>query len=180
MINKTNLNHKGLLVDYNIQLIRNNDWRLITKKGILYLEKAFEGTIFTDNTSFIESFLDCVYDKQYSSILCGGLGLGIAPYLSQPFCDTIDVIEIDQDLINLVNTAGFLSSKVNIINQDIFTYEPQRKYDFILLDIWQKPSNTLDIEVETSKNKYSQYLNSGGELCIPLSHLVGKPCNCKK
>lgn len=178
MINKTNLNHTGLLTDYNIQLIRNNDWRLITKRGILHLEKAFEGGIFSDNTSFVEDFLNCIYNKQYSSILCGGLGLGIAPYLSQPFCDTIDVIEIDQDLIDLINTAGYLSSKVNIINQDIFTYQPQRKYDFILMDIWQKNNGTFDIEVETLKNKFTSYLNDGGEICVPLDYLVGKPCNC--
>ena len=107
----------------------------------------------------------------------GGLGLGIAPYLSQPFCDTIDIIEIDQDLIDLVSGIGHLSES-NIIRTDIFTYEPQRKYDFILLDIWQKNSGTFDIEVETLKNKYTPYLNDNGIMCVPLDYLVGKPCNC--
>ena len=170
----------GILADYNIQLLRNKDWRIIDKKGVTHLEKAFEGTIFTDHSYFIENFLKCLYDKEYKSILCGGLGLGIAPYLSQPFCDTIDVIEIDQDLIDLINTAGYLSSKVNVICGDVFNYEPQRKYDFILIDIWQRNNGTFDVEVETIKNKYSQYLEDGGTLCVPLDYLVGKPCNCEK
>ena len=170
----------GILADYNIQLFRNKDWRIIDKKGVTHLEKAFEGTIFTDHSYFIENFLKCLYDKEYKSILCGGLGLGIAPYLSQPFCDTIDVVEIDQDLIDLINTAGYLSSKVNVICGDVFNYEPQRKYDFILIDIWQRNNGTFDVEVETIKNKYSQYLEDGGTLCVPLDYLVGKPCNCEK
>ncbi len=171
---------KNILADYNIQLLRNKDWRIIDKKGVTHLEKAFEGTIFSDHFYFIEDFLKCLYDKEYKSILCGGLGLGIAPYLSQPFCDTIDVIEIDQDLIDLINTAGYLSSKVNVICGDVFNYEPQRKYDFILIDIWQRNNGTFDVEVETIKNKYSQYLEDGGTLCVPLDYLVGKPCNCEK
>ena len=171
---------KNILADYNIQLLRNKDWRIIDKKGVTHLEKAFEGTIFSDHFYFIEDFLKCLYDKEYKSILCGGLGLGIAPYLSQSFCDTIDIIEIDQDLIDLINTAGYLSSKVNVICGDVFNYEPQRKYDFILIDIWQRNNGTFDVEVETIKNKYSQYLEDGGTLCVPLDYLVGKPCNCEK
>ena len=178
MITKTNLKNKGLLANYNIQLLRNKDWRLVDKKGILFLEKAFDGFIFSDNTSFVEDFLKCIYDKPYSSILCGGLGSGVAPYLSQPFCNTIDVIETDQDLIDLINTAGYLSSKVNIICSDVFNYEPQQKYDFILIDVWQKNSPTFDDEVAILKNKYSHYLTDNGTLCFPLDYLVGTPCSC--
>lgn len=170
--------HTNILTSYNIQLLRNKDWRLITKKGVLYLEKAFEGSIFTDNTKFIEDFLSCLYNKEYKSILCGGLGLGIAPYLSQTFCDTIDVVETDQELIDLINTAGYLSSKINMICDNVFSYEPQREYDFILIDIWQRNSPTFDEEMEIIKSKYSQYLSNNGILCTPLDYLVGRPCGC--
>jgi len=168
---------KNILADHNIQLLRNKDWRIINKKGVVHLEKAFEDPIFTDHFYFIEDFLKCLYNKEYKSILCGGLGLGIAPYLSQTFCSTINVVEIDQDLIDLINTAGYLSSKVNIICGDVYTYEPQRKYDFILMDIWQKNNSTFDSEVETIKNKYLHHLEDDGTLCIPLDYLVGKPYN---
>jgi len=168
---------KNILADHNIQLLRNKDWRIINKKGVVHLEKAFEDPIFTDHFYFIEDFLKCLYNKEYKSILCGGLGLGIAPYLSQTFCDTIDIVEIDQDLIDLINTAGYLSSKVNIICGDVYSYEPQRKYDFILMDIWQKNNSTFDSEVETIKNKYLHHLENNGTLCVPLDYLVGKPYN---
>ncbi len=179
MLTKTGL-RTGILSNFNIPLTRNKDWRVINKNGIIHLEKAFERqSIFTDYYYFIEDFLTCLYDRPYSSILCGGLGLGIAPYLSQPFCDTIDVIEQDQDLINLISGLGYLSPKVNIIQGDMFEYEPQRKYDFILIDIWQRNSGTFDIEVETLKNKYEPHMNNGGMMCIPLDYLVGSPCGCK-
>lgn len=168
----------GILNNLNLQLLRNKDWRIRSKDDTTRLEKAFEGTIFTDHPLFVERFLDCMYNKEYKSILCGGLGLGIAPYLSQTFCNTIDVIEVDHDLINLINTAGYLLPNVNIINQDIFTYEPQRKYDFILLDIWQRNNSTFDIEVEILKNKFTPYLNDNGTLCAPLDYLTGRSCNC--
>jgi hypothetical protein len=178
MLTKTGL-RTGILSDFNIPLTRNKDWRVTNRKGITHLEKAFEReSIFYDSHYFIEDFLNCLYEFPYSSILCGGLGLGIAPYLSQPFCDTIDVIEQDQDLIDLISGLGYLSSKVNIIQGNIFEYEPQRKYDFILIDIWQKNNGTFDTEVETLKNKYTSHLNESGTMCIPLDYLVGKPCNC--
>jgi len=176
MLIKTN-STTGILNNFNLHLLRNKDWRFVYKDNFTRLEKAFEGTIFTDHPLFVERFLKCLYDIEYKSILCGGLGLGIAPYLSQPFCNTIDIVEIDQDLIDLINTAGYLSSKVNIICGDVYTYKPQRKYDFILIDIWQKNNSTFDSEVETIKNKYLHHLEDDGTLCIPLDYLVGKPYN---
>lgn len=168
MLAKTNLKNVGILGGFNIQQIRKNDWRMVTKSGILYLQKAFDGYIFSDNTSFIEEFLSCMYEKEYSSILFGGLGLGVAPFIVRMFCTTIDVIEKDTDVIDLVNTAGFLPSNVNIINEDIFDYQPQQKYDFIMIDIWQTKNAPFETEVQTLTQKYTPFLNENGILCIPL------------
>ena len=177
MLSKTNLK-TGILSRFNIQLIRNNDWRLITKNNILHLEKAFYGGIFSDNPLFIENFLDKLYNREYSSILCGGLGLGVAPFMCQSFCDTIDVIEIDTDLITLINTTGYLPSKVNIIHGDFFTYEPQQKYDVILADIWQNEFGDFKKEVDIIIEKYTPYINDGGLLYLPLKDSLEKSCNC--
>lgn len=169
MLGFTNLKNTGILSGLEIPQIRNKDWRLITKSGILHLEKAFEGSIFTDNTSFIEDFLSCLYEKEFNSILCCGLGLGIAPFICRYFCETIDVIEIDSDLIELIQSVGYLPSNVKIIQHDVSNYTPEKKYDFILLDIWQTDKNGFKEESQILKNRYEPFLNEGGTLCIPLS-----------
>ena len=168
MLAKTNLKNVGILSGFNIQEIRKNDWRMITKSGILHLQKAFDGYIFSDNTSFIEDFLSCMYEKEYTSILFGGLGLGVAPFICRLFCTKIDVIEKDVDVIDLVNTAGYLTPNINVINDDIFNYQPQQKYDFIMIDIWQTKNAPFDTEVQTLTQKYTQFLNENGTLCFPL------------
>lgn len=161
--------------------IRHSDWR-ISKSQLtngLILEKAFhQGSIFSDNIYFVESFLDKLYNRTFSSMLCGGLGLGVAPFMCQSFCDRIDVVEIDSDLIQLINTAGYLSSKINIINDDFFSYTPEHKYDVILADIWQNELGEFNKEVEMVKQKYTPYLNDGGVLYLPIVNLIESPCNC--
>lgn len=191
MLRKLNLaisEKRGILNEFREKLpqdiIRHNDWRIVKSKltNGLVLEKAFYKTnIFSDNIHFIEKFLSKLYDREYNSILCGGLGLGIAPYMCQSFCDVVDVVEIDADLIHLINTVGHLTSKVNVICDDFFTYEPQQKYDVILVDIWQNELGDFYKEVDIIVEKYFPYLNDGGLLFLPLVDLLQRdeaPCNC--
>lgn len=174
MLTKTGLK-KGLLSELGITLLRNKDWRIVSKyspvlnTNLLYLEKAFEGFVYTDYSKFIEDeFLDGLYGKNFNSILCCGLGLGVAPYLVQPFCDIIDVVEIDQDCIDLIKSAGFLLPKVNIICGNIFNYTPTRSYDFILIDIWQDTKGNYQTERQTLGTNLTPFLNQGGTLFNPL------------
>lgn len=174
MLTKTGL-RKGLLSELGITMLRNKDWRIISKysptldTNLLNLEKAFEGCIYTDYSKFIEDeFLDGLYGKNFNSILCCGLGLGVVPYLVQPFCDTIDVVEVDQDCIDLIQSAGFLLPKVNIICDNILNYTPSRSYDFILLDIWQHTQGNYQTERNTLETNLTPFLNEGGTLYVPF------------
>ena len=104
-LNLANSEKRGVLNELREKLpqdiTRYNDWRIVKSKFTngLILEKAFHKVnIFSDNIHFIEKFLSKLYDREYNSILCGGLGLGVAPYLTQTFCDVVDVVEIDADL----------------------------------------------------------------------------------
>jgi len=186
MLQKSNKTREGVLNDFKNQMtqdyIRYNDWRIIKHPYGLILEKAFyRGFIFKDEIGFIEKFLDKLYNREFTSILCGGLGLGIAPFLCQSFCNIIDVVEIDAELIHLVNTADYLSPKVNMIHGDFFTYEPQQKYDVILADIWQHTSDeNFEKELDTIVEKYILHINEGGLLYLPIADLIGKDCGCGK
>lgn len=175
-----------MLNDFKNQMtqdyIRYNDWRIFKHPYGLILEKAFyKGFIFKDEIGFIEKFLDKLYNREFTSILCGGLGLGIAPFLCQSFCNIIDVVEIDAELIHLVNTADYLSPKVNMIHGDFFTYEPQQKYDVILADIWQHTSDeNFEKELDTIVEKYILHINEGGLLYLPIADMIKRDYRYKK
>lgn len=186
MLQKSNKTREGVLNDFKNQMtqdyIRYNDWRIFKHPYGLILEKAFyKGFIFKDEIGFIEKFLDKLYNREFTSILCGGLGLGIAPFLCQSFCNIIDVVEIDADLIHLVNTADYLSPKVNMIHGDFFTYEPQQKYDVILADIWQHTSDeNFEKELDTIVEKYILHINEGGLLYLPIADMIKRDYRYKK
>jgi hypothetical protein len=186
MLQKSNKTREGVLNDFKNQMtqdyIRYNDWRIFKHPYGLILEKAFyRGFIFKDEIGFIEKFLDKLYNREFTSILCGGLGLGIAPFLCQSFCNIIDVVEIDAELIHLVNTADYLSPKVNMIHGDFFTYEPQQKYDVILADIWQHTSDeNFEKELDTIVEKYILHINEGGLLYLPIADMIKRDYRYKK
>jgi hypothetical protein len=186
MLQKSNKTREGVLNDFKNQMtqdyIRYNDWRIFKHPYGLILEKAFyKGFIFKDEIGFIEKFLDKLYNREFTSILCGGLGLGIAPFLCQSFCNIIDVVEIDAELIHLVNTADYLSPKVNMIHGDFFTYEPQQKYDVILADIWQHTSDeNFEKELDTIVEKYILHINEGGLLYLPIADMIKRDYRYKK
>ena len=96
--------------------------------------------------------------------------LDIDPYVVQDFCAVVDVVESQQDVINCVNQLGHLNSNVNLILGDIETYVTEKAYDVIVLDIWYN-----DITEELSNQmieKYTQFLNAGGFLYIPINEGV--------
>ena len=162
------------------EVLRHKDWRIIksTLTNGLLLEKAFyPGTIFSDSVHFVEKYLEKLYNREFSSILCGGLGLGIAPFMSQSFCTTVDVVETDPDLVQLITSVGYLDPKVNIIQGDFFTYQPDKTYDVILADIWQNEQGAFYTEAETIFQKYSPHLKEGGLLYIPIIDMIERN-NC--
>lgn len=178
MLQKTNQKNIGVLNDFKNQMtqdsISQGNWTIFKSPVGLSIKNRLNRppVVFIDDVSFIESFLDKLYNREFTSILCGGLGLGVAPFLCEPFCDTIDVVEIDDEVIQLVNTAGYLSSKVNIIHDDIFTYKPQKKYDVILCDTWMDDSGNFYQEVATLIERYTPYLNEDGLLYLPFVDLL--------
>ena len=124
----------------------------------------------TDQAGYILGHNPRLLDIDFNSILIIGLGLGVIPYVVQDFCAVVDVVESQQDVINCVNQLGHLNSNVNLILGDIETYVAEKTYDVIVLDIWYN-----DITEELSNQmieKYTQFLNSGGFLYIPINEGV--------
>ena len=124
----------------------------------------------TDQAGYILGHNPGLLDIGFSSILVIGLGLGVIPYAVQDFCAVVDVVESQQDVINCVNHLGHLNSNVNLILDDIETYVAEKTYDAIVLDIWY---NEITEELSSQMiEKYTQFLNSGGFLYIPINEGV--------
>jgi hypothetical protein len=101
-------------------------------------------------------------------ILIGGLGIGLILKLieNKKEIDSIDVIELESDIINMVKRQVPLSDKINIINSDIFTVKPQRKYDIIYIDIWTFVTAKNYPECKELRRKWKKYLKKNGKILI--------------
>jgi hypothetical protein len=129
-----------------------------------------------DNSLFLGGFSK-VLNNDYTSILIGGLGLGAVPqYIAENhLCETIDIIELNPDLINTMSGFEVYDPKINIIEGDIFTYTPVQGYDVIMFDIWSifSINETFNSTVETLSTKYNTYLNQNGFLYFPILGVNG-------
>jgi len=175
MINKQILLNK--LVTNNIQGILGialseeiilNNYSIKNRYGINYIElrNPDNKLLAVDSPDYITDFCSELLDIEFNSILVGGLGTGNIPYVCQDFAQ-VDVIENDQNIIDIISQLNHLGENVNIINEDIFTFEPTKTYDVIVMDIWYG-SIPEDI-TENIISKYLPCLNEGGFLYLPLN-----------
>lgn len=111
-------------------------------------------TLFYNNIIFSSIRLSTIYTQSYwdyfivlpsifpkAKILILGLGGGTIPYQMRKIYGkgiTIDVVEIDRDIISL--SEKFLDEPIdaNIINQDALSYikDTKKRYDIIIMDIY--------------------------------------------
>ena len=126
-----------------------------------------EGKVMTvDAPDYIIEYAPELLDVEFNSILIGGLGIGVIPYVVQDFAE-VDVIENDQNIIDIVTQLNHLNENVTIINDDIFTFTATKTYDIIVLDIWY---DALTEELSNQLiEKYLPFVNEGGFLYIPIN-----------
>jgi len=100
------------------------------------------------------------------NVLIGGLGLGIilTAIAEKKEVTKIVVVEKESDVINLV--VPFLTkktkSKVKIINEDVFNFTTEEKFDVLYFDIWNTISykNYDDMKLLTEKYRKNRNKNS--------------------
>jgi hypothetical protein len=165
---KLNNSYKGII---NTQLelpIELNGYEIRHNKGGKYLGLYGPNNFIfvTDEVHYILEYSKELLDIEFNSILIGGLGLGVMPYVCQDFA-TIDIIETNQDIINIASQLNHLNTNVNIIQGDFTTFTPTSTYDIIVTDIWYQglteEQNTQIID------HYLLYVNEGGFLYIPIN-----------
>lgn len=101
-------------------------------------------------------------DKAHGKVLIGGLGIGMVlrNILDKKEVESVVVIELSQDLIDLVGPR-FVHPKLTIINGDIFSWVPEKgtKYDSLYFDIWPDISTENLPEIAKLHNKFKNYRN---------------------
>ena len=133
------------------------------------LIKSYEGMNFTiekqcDDVFFIcrdgfyseKRYLDFMIKKltgEYKTALVVGLGLGIIPqWLANEKGAIVDVIETDSELVEVINTLGYLSENITLSVDDAFNYKQDKEYDLIVFDIWfEKEKVTEEVQLELNK-----------------------------
>lgn len=97
------------------------------------------------------------YTESYSNVLIAGLGLGVLPqWFAVEKGSNVTVIENNSELISTIEGFGYLHENINIIEADIFTYEPTSFYDLAVMDIWFDCYNPIYYqETGSLKSKYS-------------------------
>jgi len=88
------------------------------------------------------------YDLAHGDVLISGLGFGIlALWLcNKPEVNSVTVIEISKDVIKIFKDYNLIPDKLTIINDDIITYNTDKKYDSLLLDHYN--SQSLDWRIK--------------------------------
>jgi spermidine synthase len=175
MINISNLQNKivpnDILGVFGITLSENieKNGYVITKNprfNHLFMLDPEGDVLSVDNPYYILQYSSELLNVEFDSILVGGLGLGVMPYVSQDFSQ-VDVVEINQDIIDLATELGHLNENVNIIHDNILTFPVEKTYDIIVLDIWYE---ALTEELtDTLTTKYLPFVNEGGFLYFPIN-----------
>ncbi len=75
------------------------------------------------------------------------------------------IISIEKDISNYqVAKSNILSNKIELINEDAFTYEPNQSFDMIFVD---GPKSNQELLIE----KYLSYLNNNGIMVVDNIYL---------
>lgn len=132
-------------------------------KGEKYAILKINGVIMMSETPMEHRTNSDFIHHAYGDVLIGGLGIGmiIMAIQDDPKINSITVIENNQDLIDIISTQIPFNEKVTIIQEDVFKWKPNTKYDCIYMDIWAYiNSDVYKEEMVPLKRKYGHYLKS--------------------
>jgi hypothetical protein len=131
-------------------------------------------TWMSDNPFEVESSMGAV-DGARGDVLIGGLGIGLLPTLMKDKVDSIDIVELNQEVIDLV-FHQVATEKMKIIQDDICHYltATEKRYDFICVDIW--PDTFLPLwDIIGMKELARSCLKPGGDVWCWLQELYHAP-----
>ena len=144
----------------NISILRFNDGK--------YLSNIEDyATILLGDCSNCSKMKELYKDFTYDKVLVLGLGLGLIPETLkvEKECSIVDVVDNNQELIDYVD---FIDESISVIQHDALTYTPDKKYDFILVDLWWGHEDITQEIIDNIENNYKPYLEDNGKILIPI------------
>lgn len=167
------MNEDALFRSVNIFDVETEKYKIYnTYDGYKVIEfKEIGGIQVSDSMMYFYNYCPEILDLSVDSVLVAGLGLGMVPYYLSDKCGTIDVIEIDQDLIDIVKLQNYLQKNINIICGDAKSYEfdENKKWDCIMINIYYStPAAREDTEIHMQK--YRPLLKPNGFIYMPAGY----------
>ncbi len=126
-----------------------------------YVRLLVRGNLLMTDAEFERRSNRPLLTNAHGKCLVAGLGIGLILEPLSRLCDSVMVVEIEQDVINLV---GMFFSQCTIVQGDIFRWKPANgdRFDTIYFDIW--PHYNSDTVKEASKlhRRFRRYLAPDG------------------
>lgn len=129
--------------------------RIVKNKHVTKGGTAGFTTCSTDN-----EYVNFPGDKYHGDIFIGGLGLeiNINKLINNDRVNTIDVVEANQDIIDLIKPRVHVNDKVKIYTGDPLRTIPKKKYNFMLwaeYQTWLLNKDGTPLQQQMLKIKYS-------------------------
>lgn len=99
-------------------------------------------------------------NNAHGDILIAGLGIGLILLAIQDKSEvtSITVIEKEPEIIDLITSQLNFNKKVEIIEDDIYHYRPDTKFDCIYFDIWNYINEDVYKDMLFLKDGFRRYL----------------------
>jgi hypothetical protein len=120
-------------------------------------------TWMSDNPFEVESVMPAI-ERARGVVLTAGLGIGFIPTMIGDRVTSIDIVELNREVIDLV-FHQVATHKMRVIHDDLFHYlrTTDKRYDFIAIDVWQDTLVPL-LEGEEAAKLARRCLKPGGEI----------------
>lgn len=132
---------------------------LMKLEGGIYkkLINRIDGVVMSNTPMERKTHIEAI-NKAKGNVLVSGLGLGM--YLQnikdKEEVTSITVIEKSKEVIELIAKYFKDCQKIKIINEDIFNYTPDIKFEFAFLDIWSDISEDNLVEFDILREKFKE------------------------
>jgi spermidine synthase len=104
------------------------------------------------------------YQHARGDLLMGGLGLGMVLLAVQdkPEVNSVTVVEIEQEIIDLILPELPLNSKVNVVQGDIVRFATNHLFDTIYFDIWSEVNAVNWKQMKKLHRRFRKNLKADG------------------
>ena len=132
---------------------------LMKLEGGIYkkLINRIDGVVMSNTPMERKTHIEAI-NKAKGNVLVAGLGLGM--YLQnikdKKEVTSITVVEESKEVIELIAKYFKDCQKIRIINEDIFNYTPDIKFEFAFLDIWSDISEDNLVEFDILREKFKE------------------------